>query len=207
MDNLLQANNMLENGSIVKNSNLEIENQRQINSILNYFISSHDLNELKVLPDDFDIGKMEEVFGFKYEVYYPGIDGDQYFGYYLDIYEKPINIEGYDFYVQMSSWRNEATIVDDLSISYNPGDKLLTISDNTSDLIRLDIGKLALQVHESKELDFEGKNIVNLQDMTFDEENQDIRVRVIFTNINGYFRQATGSLEVENAEYILLIGR
>ena len=206
-NNILESNNMIQNGNIVPNPQLEIEAQRQLNSIVNYFISSHDVDDLKALPDEFEIGKMEDTFGFKYEPYYPGIDGDQYFGYYLDIYDKPINIDGYDYYVQMSSWRENETLVDTLSMSYNRGNKTLSISENSLELISVDIGEMALEVHTKKEFDFEGKNIVSLSDMTFDEENQNIKVRLIFTNINGRFVKATERIEVENAEFILLIGR
>lgn len=206
-NNILESNNMIQNGNIVPNPQLEIEAQRQLNSIVNYFISSHDVYDLKALPDEFEIGKMEDTFGFKYEPYYPGIDGDQYFGYYLDIYDKPINIDGYDYYVQMSSWRENETLVDTLSMSYNRGNKTLSISENSLELISVDIGEMALEVHSKKEFDFEGKNIVSLSDMTFDEENQNIKVRLIFTNINGRFVKATERIEVENAEFILLIGR
>lgn len=206
-NNILESNNMIQNGNIVPNPQLEIEAQRQLNSIVKYFISSHDVDDLKALPDEFEIGKMEDTFGFKYEPYYPGIDGDQYFGYYLDIYDKPINIDGYDYYVQMSSWRENETLVDTLSMSYNRGNKTLSISENSLELISVDIGEMALEVHTKKEFDFEGKNIVSLSDMTFDAENQNIKVRLIFTNINGRFVKATERIEVKNAEFILLIGR
>lgn len=64
LESILEANNMLVDNKIVKNPTLNDEDKDKIFSILGYFSNYHTLEDIDVLPDDFDINNMEEVFGF-----------------------------------------------------------------------------------------------------------------------------------------------
>ncbi|MDD2378059.1 MAG: DUF4153 domain-containing protein [Bacilli bacterium] len=64
LESILETNNMLVDNKIVKNPTLNDEDKDKIFSILGYFSNYHTLDEIDVLPDDFDINNMEEVFGF-----------------------------------------------------------------------------------------------------------------------------------------------
>ncbi len=64
LESILESNNMLVDNKIVKNPTLNDEDKDKIFSILGYFSNYHTLDEIDVLPDDFDINNMEEVFGF-----------------------------------------------------------------------------------------------------------------------------------------------
>ncbi|MDD2434799.1 MAG: DUF4153 domain-containing protein [Bacilli bacterium] len=61
---VLEANHMLVDDSIVKSDHLSDEDKRKIYDILIYFDNYYDLDDISILPDDFELEDVEEVFGF-----------------------------------------------------------------------------------------------------------------------------------------------
>lgn len=64
LENILRDNNMLKNNKIIKNTNLNKGTQKEIVNILEYFNRNHSLNDIDILPKDFDMNNMEATFGF-----------------------------------------------------------------------------------------------------------------------------------------------
>lgn len=202
---ILRENGMLENGNIVSNPNLDLGAQREISNIINYFIYSHSIEDLTLLPEDFQIANMESIFGFKYLDYTPGLGEERFFGYYADSYQKPINIAGYDYSITMSSYIGEVINIDNLDVKFDTNNKSIIISEKDTQLMNVDIYELAIQFHEQNRMAEPGKNNYNLEDMTFIRENENIKLKIIFTNIHGNTELSTGKVNIEGADFILLI--
>ena len=66
LENILIDNNMLINNKIIINNNINEESKDKIRSIITYFYSNNLLDRIDVLPNNFKIENMEEVFGFSY---------------------------------------------------------------------------------------------------------------------------------------------
>lgn len=204
---ILNENGMLENGNIISKSDLDLSVQREISNIINYFIYNHDIDDIKLLPDGFDIAEMEDLFGFKYRDYVPVDSNRSFFGYYAEAYQEPIDISGYDYSIMMSSWRNEVSRVGTLDVRFDSKSKSIIVSENDIQLISLDVNELAVSIHNKNSGLGEVKSIQTLSDMTFVRENENIRLKIIFTNINGNIDVSTEEALVENTDFILLIGR
>lgn len=204
---ILMENGMLENGVIIQNPDLDLSEQREISNIINYFIYNHSLESLKVLPQDFEVGNMEDLFGFKYRDYVPIGENRAFFGYYAETYQQAIDIAGYDYSIMMSSWRNDSIKVGNLDLKYDSKTKSIIVREKDIELINLDINELALQVHDKNSGAEEFKSIQSLEDMTYIRENEKIRLKMVFTSINGNIDISTNEAQVENAEFILLLDR
>ncbi len=204
---ILMENGMLENGVIIQNPDLDLSEQREISNIINYFIYNHSLESLEVLPQDFEVGNMEDLFGFKYRDYVPIGENRSFFGYYAETYQQAIDIAGYDYSIMMSSWRNDSIKVGNLDLKYDSKTKSIIVREKDIDLINLDINELALQVHDKNSGVGEVKSIQSLEDMTYISENEKIRLKMVFTSINGNIDISTNEAQVENAEFILLLDR
>lgn len=204
---ILTKNGMLENGNIVRNPNLDLSAQREISNIINYFIYNHSIDDLNLLPEDFQIANMESILGFKYLDYTPGLSEEQFFGYYADSYQKPISIAGYDYSITMSSYRGEVINIDNLDVKFDTNNKSIIVSEKDNQLISIDINKLAIQIHEQNSMAEPGRNNYDLEDMTFIKENENIKLKIIFTNIHGNIELSTGKVNIENTDFILLIDK
>lgn len=92
--NILLKYNMIQNEKIVNtDSDVSRKDKIEITEILYYFNREHNLKELKYLPDDFDFGKMKDVFGFAETSRY--YNGSYYFNY-MRTDDIPVAIKGYD---------------------------------------------------------------------------------------------------------------
>ncbi len=106
----------------------------------------------------------------------------------------------------MSSWNNATVKAGNLDVKFDNSGKSILVSENNSVLIGVDINELAFEIHDKKNIQMgEFKSSEKLEDMTFIRENDNIRLKIIFTGINGKIDISTGEAVVENADYILLI--
>lgn len=204
---ILSENGMLENGNIIKNPDLVLSEKRELSNIINYFTYNHELDDIKLLPKGFETKNMEDIFGFKYQEYLPAGGDQSFFSYYADNYQEPIDITGYDYSIMMSSWRNQITKVGTLGVRIDSKSKSILVSENDIQLISIDVNELALSIHNNNISIGEGESIQSLSDMTFVRENEDIRLKIIFTNINGNIDATTEEAQVESTDFILLIDR
>ncbi len=212
-ENLLAKNNMLSNGGIVKNSEIPLEDKKEISNIMNYFNQNHELRDIKLLPQGFELDKMETVMGFKYEPYYSyPYEQNRYFYYSTNNAEDVIDIKGYDYYTRMNSWDENKREVGGLTLQYNRAKNTLIVFKDNRVLLEQDVTEFVRDIYEKQETKSpnESKNMMNYNDMSYgvairsDEENIDIKF--IFTNINGRVDEKD-NLIVESAEFILLIGK
>lgn len=202
---ILSKNSMILGDSIVKNPDISQEDRRQINNILYYFNTSHSLDDVKVLSKNFEIDDMEEVFGFKYEPNIWGVlSNERYFYYRTDIVDNPINIEDYEYYIQISPWNEGNIVLEDLTIIKNRDSFTLTIEKKDETIITIDTKDISLYIIDRMEEDFDyNKNLKDLEEMSYEIEVENIRIKMIFTNISG--AEIDQSIELKDIEYILLI--
>lgn len=203
-ESLLTENNMINNGEIVRNDNISREDKREINNIVTYFIRNHSLEDLKYLPRDFDVANMENLFGFKYEPFIDIERNEEYFYYALNP-NQGINIQGYDYYINISSWNNQILSIDDISYEYNRDENILNIYKDGNIILAQDMLELTKTIHERRLMDNQSKVIANMEDMAIDIENSFARVKFIFTNISLRAYRDTDETGLDSVDFILLI--
>ncbi len=209
-EKILLENSMIVDGSIVPNENISKEDQREISNIISYFDRNHNINEIKSLPGGFSLDDMERVIGFEYRPHFMA-DFEEYRHFYYSInLEEPINIEEFQYFVNINSWQENELQVGDLILQYNRQENILTISKGDSVLLQQDIIVFVKDIYGRLESDAENrKNLLHPMDMTYDisflgiEDN--IEFRFIFKNISGRVDE-DDNINLDSTEFILLIG-
>lgn len=210
-ENLLVKNNMLSNGEIVKDGEISSEDKREISNIISYFNQNHKLRDIKVLPKDFDLDKMETVMGFKYEPYYSRpYEENRYFYYGTQNAEDAVDIKGYDYYIHMNSWNENKREVDGLAVQYNRVKNTLVVSKDDKVVLEQEMIAFVKDIYEKQQtkLPNENKNMMDYKDMTYEidflgiEENMNLKF--IFNEINGRVDE-NNNMIIENVDFILLI--
>src|SRR5690606_21675767 len=82
LNKLLEENNLIENGILKSNPNVDSNVQREISNIISYFHSNHDLDDINVFPDDYEIEDTKNLLGFDYNPYLNIIAERDYFNYF-----------------------------------------------------------------------------------------------------------------------------
>ena len=201
---------MIENGKVVENTKTVAENdQKEINAIIHYFDSAHQLTDLKYLPEDFDINKFEDIFGFP-ESY--GYDSwmENYFSYYRES-SRSLDISGYDLLLPLEGPRYDSIdniIIDQEAVYGTDTFKIamdnkftFSISKNGQEIYREDFNDYIKGLYDkygsnmNKDRSEESADFD--QDMIFTKEVDSIKVMFVFTNINGYYDSANDEITVE----------
>ncbi|NLV87813.1 MAG: DUF4153 domain-containing protein [Tissierellia bacterium] len=209
-EKILVNNNMIVNGNILPNENLSKEDQKEISNIISYFNRNHNLNDIKFLPDDFSLEDMKSVMGFEFSPYYmDSFEEFRHFYFSIDL-EEPINIEGFQYFVNLNTWQENEIQVGELILQYNRQDNTLTISKGDSILLQQSIMDFVQDIYEKQELDSASmKNLLSPSDLTYDisylgtEDN--IEFRFIFKSISGRVDD-DDNIDIDGKELILLIG-
>lgn len=209
LENLLEKNNIISGGNIVANSNVPLEDKKQINSIIKYFKENHELKNIKTLPKDFDLDNMTTVIGFKYEDYYDEWEPNKYFHY--NVYQENyfIDISGYEYYVTMNSWGENNINIEGLVLKYNNSSNLLTITRDDRILLEQDMAYFLEDIHAKHGLQDNRKGNM---DLSYDDATYEISIRDDLSNIDlkFIFKQINGRIEdekfvIEGTEFIILI--
>lgn len=215
LEKILNNNNMMENGQIVPKDTVSVKDKREINNIITYFNTKHNLQDIKSFPKDIDINKIDNLTGFKYEQYYPHLEGqDRYFNYGSNDIEDIINIKGYDYYLKINSWDETKKDVDGLTLQYNKLKNMLIVSENDKIVWEQDITSFVKDIHEKQENinpKDEEKDMIKHEDMTYEVEipndnNNKIKLKFIFNSVYGKIIN-DDELIINSTHFILLIKR
>lgn len=204
LQNILSANKMLSGNKIIKNSSIPQNDKNEIRSILQYFSRSHELKDIKYLPQNFKMGNMENVFGFSFSETSDSIDGNFYFSTAQT--DSPIDITGYNYIFDSSNMNYN---------NYNENESALRISyDNASHIFKI-LNKN--DVIYTKKLNDIAKNLVNKygmtekqnnipqSDMLFEEGNSKVKIKFFIVNMQGKKNSSTGEITVNEIDYYVLI--
>lgn len=201
---ILNENNMLEGNSIVINPDLSLDTQEEINNIIYYFDTRHSLKDIKVLDDDFSLDNTEDIFGFAYEPHMSN-GHREYIYIHTNINEEIIPIEDYDYFVNIVSWSKDSFSIDDIDIVYEPENNILTISDNDGELVKIDLQEVIVDIYNRLNPstgDFKDKRTV--KEMTYNMENDKIKLELIFTNFSGELDRAKDITDIRGNEFVIL---
>ena len=202
---ILNRNLMISGDTIIRNKNVSKDDKREINNIIHYFINNHSLDDVKVLSDNFKTADMEDVFGFEYEPNIYGIsENNIYFYYGTDLSAESIDIQGYEHFVQLYSWDEKDMVIENLKIDRSLGSRIVTLVRNEEKVMIIDIDNIALEIVDGLDPSFdEGKSQRTPKEMSYEVEENTVRLKIIFTNISG--NKDDSNIQIDNIEYILLI--
>ncbi len=94
LKSILQRNDMLVNGKLIANADVDAAEQEQICDLIDYFIDQEQVDQISFLPADFnEYDDMNALFGFEYQGYHHYRDETEYLTrhYYGSVIDKPIS--------------------------------------------------------------------------------------------------------------------
>ncbi|MBW4829397.1 MAG: DUF4153 domain-containing protein [Clostridiaceae bacterium] len=194
-EEILVKNNMLRSGKIVKSkAKVSKKDKIEMSMILAYFKSKHSLSNVKYLPNNFETDDMIEVFGFSHTSAENGY-GKKYHYFASNKLEKTIEIKGYDYLVSINDLINNRVetkisqkincIVDNNVLKIKDGEDII-YEKNIEEFIKIIFNKY------KKELD---NSEMNIEDMTFEDENKKVKIKFIFNHIS---LESSGGGLIEN---------
>lgn len=201
---LLVNYDMLKDNTIVAGKAVSDTDKSEFSSILDYFSRSHSLQAVKYLPEGFELKDMEKTFGFSYS-YNPRIEGQQeYFSYNRSNPDRPIRLEDYEYLFDFRGYYGVSEQTEaGLKARYIPeGTKLLLTLDNQT-VYERSLGDFADQLQQK--LGTANQANTPVEDMTFIDETEQVKVKLIFQNVYGYKDKDSGKVTISSLEYYLLV--
>lgn len=202
--NILENNNMILNNKIVINPNLETDTKKEISNILTYFEDSHSLEDVKFLEIGFGLHNMNEVFGFKHIPLY-NYDFDQYFYFSRDVAMEILELEGFDYLVELeNSWEEVKTNINNIEIKQEKNG-VLNIKENGKTIFKKDLKYIIEDIYRGFEDSKFGKDLRTRDEMTYILDENNVNIKLVFNGFSGRLEEDTKNMEIDSFSYILFL--
>lgn len=199
---ILIKNDMLAEDKIVIKT-ISKQDRQEISSILEYFNRNHSLKDVKVLPPDFKMEDMNRVFGFEYE-YIGNYDKMEYF-FFEKEQEGNYDISGYDYLIDNRSLYNKSfSDKNNLDVSYDMDKALLNISYKNKLVYSKPLYEFTDKLVEKYGFSI-NKNNIPTEEMTFIDENSNIKIKIIFMNMSGNINAIDKDPRMNSYEFYVLV--
>lgn len=204
LEKILVLNNMIRDGKIQKApENISKESKNEISNILDYFNTNHSLRDVDILPDNFKLEDMSKVFGFALEQYdYRTPNG--YFYYMRSEDERTVNISGYDYLIDNRNLYNNNSSSDTITAAYDHESSIFKLKYKGNEVYSKDI-KLFIGKLNDKYGIGESNNILPPEEMTLYDENDRVKVKIVFISISGNKLPADGKIQINGIDFYILV--
>jgi len=203
LKSLLERNGMLIHGTISKKEDIPIEDKEEISAILMYFQNKHSFDDVKYIPDKFEIEDMESVFGFPYIE--KGLGKDEYFSYFIDPTEiNAVDVKEYDYFIYSNALYNGSVEVEDLTISCD--DNIITIAKGKDLIYEKDLKEYVEEIIKAQDAHSEKYDKrLNPKNSTFVDENEMLKTKILLTNIAGRLDGLNDEIVIDYIEFHMLM--
>lgn len=201
--NILSKNSMISEGEIIPNSNISTEDKNQISSILSYFNTKHSLSDVKYLPKNFKIQDIDSVFGFSYiENEYNSLIYYTYFNNYED--RIPLEIKDYDYLIDSEILNTNNSSANELNAEFIPESGIVKITRSGDELYSKDLNEFTKKLIDKYGINNGGQSI-DPKEMAFEDENEKVKVKFLFSHISGSKDSSTGKIESHGNDFYILL--
>jgi len=194
---ILNRNNMLVDGEIVKKTNLSTDDMFEITNISNYMHEMGYLDDMDWFPEEYAdnyYGNFKNIYGFDqyYDRGFPGQDERLYFNAMLDENER-INIENYDIFFKMTihNKREPDEVTGEFSlkdknymvkqIADEKGYLTITVLDETNILMEIPMKEFIDGLFEKSNA---SKGTMDKESLTIEKQNDKLKVKLLINDIN-----------------------
>ncbi len=127
----------------------------------------------------------------------------EYFDHYLNKERNLVDIKDFDYFAEYEIYVSEnfQQTNGDYTITYDNKKKEILIKYKGQIIYRNELEKLAAEIHRKNR----GNNNPKEGEMTFKDENQDIKIQFVFKNINGSENKHTDDVNVEGMGFYTFI--
>jgi hypothetical protein len=203
-ENIVSKYNMISNNKLVKPAGpVSGDDEKELIAIISYFSSNHSLKDIKYLPAGFSTNNMKNIFGFEYNPNFYDPNNMKYFSYYLNNIDKPFDVSGYDY---LFSFKPKGIIVDQtkdkLRAEYNYQNHRVTIYSDKQVVYQNDFTNTVEKLYSK--YDINGNMNISQEDMTFTDENSNLKVEIIIYGIFGN-RNSSEEFKIDSVEFDILV--
>lgn len=205
LEGILLKYDMIKNNAIVKSGQeVSAVDKKEISEILSYFSRSHTLNDVRHLPKEFKISQMNDVFGFSSTDFNYDNGNRKYFTYSSNIMGSSLDIRDYSYMLPSNSYSTPgASSAYGIEVEYDAETHEVRINSGGKEIYRkslLDFGK---QMY--KKYGGDSKYDIDSGEMSLADENENIKVKFIFSNIDGYEDETDGNVNVRSMDFYVLV--
>lgn len=200
---ILEKNNMIEDGNIVKSQeSISADDRAEISSILDYFEDNHSLEDIKYLPSGFAMGDMDEVLGFSYVK--KASDGRGEYLYYSSYEnEGAIDVKDYDYFMDSNSLYRKSLEIEGIRAEYDINSFAFSLVRNGKVMYTKDLNEYGRTIYENNK-NTEGKS-TDPAEMTFTDENDDFKIKYIIRSLSGKLEGDPAKFHLQNMEINILL--
>jgi len=205
-EGILTRNNMLEDGKVTAaGTNISEKDKTEIIRIMDYFNRYHSLKGIKSLPSDFEVGDTEKVLGFPYTVGNNFGEND-YFYYSSQGKEQVVKVGGYDYLIRMNANLNKQNIDESTQVKFDIDAAAIEVVQNGAIIYEKKIGGFIANIDNKYKgsLPKDNSNI-DPKDLTFEDENENVKVKFIINYISGVRVGSSGKINIKDVEFSLLV--
>jgi hypothetical protein len=194
---ILNRNNMIVDGEIVKRADISTDDMYEITNISNYMQGMGYLDDMDWFPDiyaDNYWGNFRNIYGFEqyYDTGYPGREETLYLNAMLNENEK-INIEDYDmfFKIYIHNKREPDAELGEFTLKGKnyaikqifdeKGYITITVSDDSNTLIEIPMKEFIDGLFEKAN---EPKGLMDQETLTIETQNDELKVKLLINDIN-----------------------
>ncbi|MBS4194297.1 DUF4153 domain-containing protein [Lederbergia citri] len=198
----LVENDMLQNGKVVPNSDISIDDKRTITRTVSYLNNLNYLDEIDWLPEKiFYYDKFNKTFGFE-ETNDQPIDRTEEKFAHLDWYRSPVvNIENYDRMIHLYFQNSQTDLkipieIDNKTYSLKNDSENLILMDEKQEIFRFDMKKAIDQIFENQPESDSGKDMLTTEKMMVTQENDKVKMTILATSVDNYGSQYNADIFV-----------
>lgn len=204
LEGILLKNNMIKDNTIIKSNQAVSEaDKREISEILRYFSESHTLSDVKRLPKGAELSQMDEILGFALTRYKSEYQDREYFSYNSNIVSNAIDIKGYSYMFTTNGKDSGSNSTSGIAMKYNNNTQEVIIYKDNREIYKTSLEDFGKKVYEKFGKDY--NKGIDYNEMSFADENENVKVKFIFTYINGYEDVGNNSIDVDSMDFYVLI--
>lgn len=203
LEKILLRNNMLKDKNIEKNSSISENDKNEISRIVEYFNYNHSLKDIKYFPKDFKLEDMENTLGFKYSNNLSPLPQESF---YFNVSQtgEPIDISAYNYMIDSRYLYGGMLSNSQFSIKYDTSSNLLKIYQDKEVLYTKDMKELGKNLVNKYGIRDKGEGI-NPKEMSFEDENSKVKVKIQIINIAGRKDSSTGDIKINGLDFYILV--
>lgn len=205
LEGILNRYNMIKDAEIISSSSaIANEDKKEINAILRYFNNSHSLNDIKYLPKGFKLNEMKNLFGFEYEEYYNSPEVNRYFAYSINFVSSPHSISGFDYLFNFrypGNMENQSN--EKIKAEFNNKSQEFSLFYNGTEIYKRQLSDFADMLYEKYGTN--SQKTITPDEMTFIDENNNVRVKFLFINIYGNRNDSGEKSSIDSMEFDVLV--
>lgn len=208
LEGILAKYDRLQNGKLHSSSKtVGQKDEDEINQILSYFSNTHKVSDITSFPKNFKLEQTKKLIGFEYRTpsTISATSTDQTFFMYSSYAQgKVINIKGYDAYFDLKANGSNQTLTNTgLEVKYDFASMKLQLYLDGKSVYEKQLSSFGKQLFDK----YGPRNEENLtpEDMSFVEENDKIRIKLILLSVNGNKEQKDGAPLIQGLDFYLLM--